>query len=873
MSNKKFKRIIIQLILLLVLSGYIDAQTSTENHKINFPSTSLTLKIIINEIEKQTDLKFAYSSEKINLKTKFNLPEKSMNLNDFMELLSSGYQISNYINGNQIVLFEKKTENFIKISGYVTDAKTGEKLIAANIYNSQFEGTTSNNYGYFTFSQPASGNTLNFSYIGYKPYTINTNSITDTFINARLEPFLLLDEVEVIGREKTLIDETNPIQTYLPYKLIDNVPTVFGEGDIMKAIQLTPGTQSGLENSNGISVRGGGPGENILLLDGVQLYHYNHLLGMISIFDNDAIKSSKIIKGGIPANYGGRTSSCIDIWLKEGNKNTYSAEFTGGFPASRIFAEGPLMKNKSSFLVSARQSIHQILPLPKSDKFDINNYQFNDLTAKINFSISKKSTIYFSYYSGYDKYFDENNYTDYLLKLYSYERNRFNWGTGIMAIRFSHIINNNLFMNMSLSNSNSYFNQLTDYENTVNNNASTTEHKTKELNSGINDKTFKINFNQTISNNNKLIYGGDFKRYYLKPNVNGFIYSNFERFYTTQAASKTQNSMAYENAFFIDNQYKANEKLLINTGIRLPVFVSDNKTFYKTEPRFSFVYHITKKASYTASATRNYQFIQLLSYTNLLLPTDLWVYSKKGTEPVKSGQITSGIHLKLNKNYSFSSEVYFKKQKNLLTFTNGPEFLMMNLGWEDKVINMDGKNYGIEFLFHKINGKINGWISYTLSHSERICTEINDGEPFSNVYDKPHVLNLVLNSKIYEGIEIGATWIYTSGMPFSFSNSSYRSAIDDYNFEIFNNENRSFTINEIENNPTTRLPDYHRLDFSLTYHNKYKFIQSIIKIGVYNLYNRHNPIYLFAENGEMYQVSIFPMLPYIQIKLKLHAGK
>ena len=848
-----------------------NAQTSIKKTEIEFETNHASLQLLITEIESQSDYKFVYSSKKIPVNSKIQIPENTLSINEFLTILNNQYEISNYISGKQIVLFKEKISDIIRISGYVEDAKTGERLIACNIYNSNLIGTISNNFGYYTIAQ-STENILNFSYVGYKPFTMDVNSAKDTFINVKLEPFLLLDEVEIIGREKSLIDETNPLNTYLPHKLIDNIPSVFGEGDLMKAIQLTPGTQSGLENTNGISVRGGGPGENIMLFDGIKLYHYNHLLGMLSIFDNNIIKHSKIIKGGMPAYYGGRLSSCVDVRLKEGNMQEMKSEIALGFPALRAHIEGPIIKNKLSFLISGRSTltIIPLLLLNNSDNSTRNLYKYNDLTLKLNYKFSNKSRIYYSFYNGTDNFRKYQEWSDLLQNIEYINNNNLKWGNRLMVLRWNYLISKNVFLNTSISNSTSFFKHEIEESYYTEFNKEDIEFEDDILKSGINDWTANFMIDHQVSSIHYLKYGINSSYYYLEPNVNGFIYSDFENFYTTEAASNDQTVKALENALFINDNFLLGSNLQINMGIRLSSFTADNNSYIKIEPRLSSSCKISENLCLLGSLTRNYQYIHLLNYTNLILPTDLWVNSNANIQPSFADQITLGLNKKIHKNFSLMVEGYYKKQQNLLTFTEGPKFLSMHLSWQEKVEIGKGKNYGMELLLHKMNGKLTGWVSYTISHAERKFENINNDNPFVFKYEKPHILNLVVNYKIKKNIEAGATWIYTSGLPYTSTGTSYQSAIDDFSYEIFRDVKYQAEIDNIHEKNNDRMIAYHRLDVSLKVIKQIRNTSLELKSGIYNAYNRHNPIYMYAVNEEMHKISVFPILPFLQIKMKFN---
>ncbi len=570
----EFLRKSIYIFGLTLYAQIIYCQT-IENSIIELPQGKVELKSVLEIIEQTTEIRFAYSASKIPVNKKVEFSESSMQLSEFLEYLSDQFNISYYISGTQVALFQIQSPKQFTISGYIEDAKTSERLIAANVYNDDLKGTISNNYGYYSFTQPTNYLNINYSYIGYKSYSINLNLQKDTFINIKLEPNAVIKELEITGREKMLIDELDQKNVYLPFKLIDNIPTIFGEGDLMKAIQLTPGAQSGLENTNGISIRGGGPGQNIILLDGVQLYNYNHLLGLLSVFDNDIIKSSKLIKSGLPAYYGGRASSCIDIRFKEGNMNNYLSEVSIGFPSNRFYIEGPIVKNRSSFVISARRTYQDIFAKLKNiyaNEENMRYYNYYDITTKLNYKFSNKSRLYISYYSGSDKYYNKSISEDYLQDIYFRDINQLKWGNNAVIIRWNYLINNKLFSNFSLSFSRSNFVQDDEYFRRQDLDGTLiTEKYTEQLFSSINDVSVKLLFDYQPNINHSIKCGYDFNLYLFEPNVYGFIYSNLQNFYSTEATSTKQNAHSIGNALFIDDQILLGDKIKTNVGLRTSV--------------------------------------------------------------------------------------------------------------------------------------------------------------------------------------------------------------------------------------------------------------------------------------------------------------
>lgn len=734
------------------------------------------------------------------------------------------------------------------LSGHIKDAKTGENLIGATIYNTNNKtGTTTNNYGFYSITIP-SKDTLGmvFSYIGYSPQTKKIITTKSMVINIDLEEAdNSLGEVVVNARR----NDNNVRKAQMgiidvPLKQINTLPAIGGESDVLKVIQLLPGVQSGKEGTTGFHVRGGNTDQNLVLLDEATIYNPNHLFGLFSTFNTNAINHTKLIKGGFPAEYGGRLSSILEITMKEGNKNKFEVNGGIGLLASNLSIEGPVNKGKGSFIVSGRRSYIDILAKPFIPKNKNNStYYLYDFNSKFNYSLTKKDRIYLSFFTG----LDNAAYTGASSLNYG-----INFGNKTATLRWNHLFNNKIFTNTSLI-YNDYHNSLTTAQGNY----------IAQMYSGIKDLNFKTDWEILPNPNHNIKIGANYSNNTFLPATN-----THKVVQSTVISSLTPDTInpSYSNqlAFYLSDEIKAGDNFSINLGLRTPVFKSSKANYTAIEPRVTIKINTSTTSSVKAAYTEMNQFLHLVPSSTASLPTDIWISSSDVVKPEVSRQYSLGWFKNFNSNaIETSIEVYYKTMKNQVLFKEGTQPLLSNI-IDDQLTFGEGESYGIEFFAKKNFGKLTGWASYTLSWANQKFKELNYGKSFPYTYDKRHNISLVATYELSDKWTVAADWVFNSGgaytlplgkIPVMEAGSLYDGSY--YDFESRNNY---------------RYRAYHRLDVNFIHKNKDKTwfgekVSSEWVIGFYNLYSRMNPYFVYLTVDPVTQipsakeVSLLPVLP------------
>lgn len=774
---------------------------------------------------------------------------------------------------NQNVL--KAQKNSYTISGYVTDAESGEALISASIYDTKsMKGAISNTYGFYSLTLPAGEVDLTFSFVGYKTITKKIDLNSDKSINFSGEISNILSEVKIIDKKnEDIINSTQMSINKLPITEIKKLPVLLGEVDIIKIIQLLPGVQSGSEGSSGLYVRGGAPDQNLILLDGVPVYNANHLFGFFSVFNADAVSSVSLVKGGYPARYGGRLSSVLDIKMKEGNQKKIKGEGAIGLIASKLTVEGPIVKDKTSFIISGRRTYIDILSLPLQKAVPNNTstggYYFYDLNAKINHKFSNKSRLYLSTYLGNDRAYLKSD-EKYIDSGYEYEqKGKFNlqWGNITSALRWNYQLNNKLFSNTTLTYSKYKFNVGEEFSESRSQNNNTTETLYSfDYISGIDDVAGNIDFDYIPNPYNSIKFGFGDIYHTFNPGINVLNSSTND---TTNIDTSFGNNPIYAHELFayIQDDVRLGARLKANIGIRYSGFYVKNTFYDSFEPRLSLRYLINEDLSIKASYTQMKQYILLLTNSGIGLPTDLWLPVTDKIKPMNATQYALGTAYKLKPDLEITIEGFYKEMFNLIEYKEGASFFDSNTDWQDKIEEGKGWAYGGEFLIEKKKGKVTGWIGYTLSWSLRQFDNISFGNIYPYRYDRRHDISIVLMYKINDKIDIGITWVYGTGNAVTLAVEKYPSFFDinDYGDNLTSYQ----TIEHYDDRNGYRMPAYHRLDVGINFNKDTKWGHSTWSFGLYNAYNRKNPFYLAFgydnnNNRVLKQYSLFPIIPSIR---------
>jgi len=752
------------------------------------------------------------------------------------------------------------------INGTLRDAETGETLIGANVYIPSLEtGTTTNTYGFYSVTIPANQDVvLQFSYTGYQSIEKTVNIKEDTKLDMELASGEQLNEIVISGESnKEILNNTQMSVTKLSTKEAKKLPALFGEVDIIKTLQLKPGIQSGGEGTSGLLVRGGGVDQNLFILDEATVYNASHLFGFFSTFNSDAVKNVELYKGGFPAEYGGRLSSVIDVRLRDGNRKKFSGTGGLGLIASRLTLEGPIVKDKGSFIVSGRRTYVDIFTnqINRSnegnpDAIQIPSYYFYDLNMKANYDITENDRIYLSGYLGRDYFTFGNGDFNF----------NFNWGNITTTARWNHVFNSKLFMNTTYT--------FSDYDYTLSNAFGQFEF---ELGSGIQDQATKVDFSYTPNNHHFVQFGASATHHTFdigRANANsetGIIEFN--------AGTEFK---AWEFGAYVADEWEVNDLLKIDFGVRISGFYNDEKFYYGLEPRVASKYSLSEKVSVKASYARMYQYIHLVSNSGASLPTDIWYPSDKVVAPQFSDQVAAGVSWAINDNYIISNEVYYKWLSNQVDFKDNAN-LFVNDKLNEEFVFGKGWSYGNEIYLEKKNGKLTGWIGYTLAWSYRQFDDILDGQVFPYRFDRRHDASVVVLYEISKKYTITGSWVYSTGNA---------STVPEGFFVLQSPQGEDFRIIPTYTDRNSyRVPAYHRLDLGFVINFKHKWGTSDLTFSVYNAYDRRNPYFLYiddnrsdlieANGGEPLgaadlqniefqpkQVSLFPILPSITWNFK-----
>lgn len=770
----------------------------------------------------------------------------------------------------------------LSLNGFVSDANTGEALIGATIFDEYSKtGIFTNKYGYFSLSLAPGSVSIKVSFIGYETFSTELILDKDTTLAIELTPVAqVLEEVLVVDTEEQKLQRTPIGVTSIPVSRLKEIPILFGESDVLKALAMTPGVSTGNEGTSGLLVRGGSPDQNLILIDDATVYNASHLFGIVSIFNTDAIKNVSLYKAGFPAQYGGRLSSVLDIAMKEGNKRKKNQELTIGLIGSKLLFEGPLPGRhwgKSSYMISARTSTLTPLLLPAIIAFKLGkaensfNYWLYDVNAKINYQLNKKTQVFASIYHGNDFLIAQDGLVNDRGKV------NLNWGNLIGSVRLNYIMHPKLFLKAIASFSDYHYTLgSTSYEKANN------KWKEKEYlfnTSSIRDLSGKASFEWFPFSFYQAKFGLEATNHLYTPTS----LRTSQPIFNDSLKKITAPLTANEYSLFIENELNFSKWLSTNIGLRRTSYSVRNNTFNRLEPRVSanilLPQHIAIKGGYSEMN----QFIHLLNSNGAGFPNDVWVPSTDNVSPSNSKMFSVGLSKSFPKQHiELTIEAYKKEFNNLIDYADGKNlFSNFNTSWENLIEkNGIGRVKGLEFFLNKTEGVLNGWIAYTYAKNERKFANINDGNWYAANFDRRHIIAIVLNYKPENGrSSFNVSWNYQSGQPITvpigyvhyFNEREHM--LHSYITPIYGNRNNY------------RMPAYHRLDLSYSFKwTTRRHRDATLSLGIYNVYNRINPYYLnikskpypFVINNEatgfeskVFQVGLIPILPFFSYSLKL----
>ncbi|WP_428667518.1 TonB-dependent receptor [Runella sp.] len=756
----------------------------------------------------------------------------------------------------------------VSISGYVREKGSQENLIGATVaVVGGTNGTYTNAYGFYSLSLPANrAVTIRFTTLGYtseeKEVNLTQSIRQDIFLSPKAQE---LQEVTISEQQE--FNQTAQMSVMrLPVSQIKQIPALLGEKDVIKALQLLPGVQKGTEGSTALYVRGGGPDQNLILLDEAQVYNANHLFGFFSVFNGDAIKNVDFWKGGFPARYGGRLSSVIDLQMKEGGKDRLRGEGGIGLLSSRLTLDGPLQKEKSSFLISVRRTYLDLLTMPLMSKELKIGYHFYDLNAKFNVDLGSKDKVYVSGYFGNDALVNRE-YVERSTSIIKTDSG-LGWGNATGTLRWNHLFNQKLFLNTTLAITDFRFRLFDDFERRPTDGSAVRSTFT-EFTSSIRDYTLKTDFDYFPTNSHQVKLGALITNHRFKPRA--YIKENRAN---STGESENQLFQNQEFAGYIEDTYTG-PKFSMNVGLRLNGLNTSSRTYLFAEPRLTLGYSLPQSWTIKASYARNNQFVHLLTNTGTGLSTDLWVPATERVPPQQADQIAIGITKMFPKaGLNLTIESYRKWMRGIVAYKEGAVFLSFDEGaqplqWENNVTTGNGRSYGTEVLLQKNKGRLTGWIGYTLSWTVHQFDSLNNSKPFYPRYDRRHDLSVVASYKLSPKITLSANWVYATGNALTVPQGFYFTQVG---------LGRTFPerFDYLGSRNSFRAEAYHRLDVAVQFHKKKRWGERTWEVGLYNAYSRQNPLYYYlkTENTSQGQRTtlakrgLFPVIPSVNYNFK-----
>lgn len=737
---------------------------------------------------------------------------------------------------NQIVLIlvtsieQEVEQKKFTISGFITDAENGEALIGTNVYINELEaGNVANAYGFYSTTIPAGYYSVKFSYVSYESKEIYIGHFKNINLNMELNrKSIALDTVVVIAKPENILNATEMSVINITPDKFEHIPVLLGEKDVLRTLHLLPGVTFGQDGDCGIYVRGGNQDQNLILIDEAPVYSAFHSFGFFSVFNPDAIRGLKLYKGAAPTKYGGRIASFLDIQMNEGNLKEFNGVAGIGLIFSRFTIQGPIIKDKSSFIFSGRRTYLDILKVfSSSEDIDQSDLYFYDLNLKVNYRLSNNDRLYLSGYTGNDKF----GFTDVF---------NVSWGNITSTLRWNHLFSNKLFLNSSLIFS--HFKYKTHI-------SAEEDDEDIEFTSSVDDLTLKEDFEYFIDTKNKLNFGMNYIYHnFLPANIHVTGSNPFDFILGKRSA--------HEFSLYASHNYKPSEQVNLEYGLRATLFsvngmedkldiddieekpffeahIDENKSYLKLEPRIAYTHSIDNTSSLKADFSMNHQYIHKLSNSNTGSPINVWQPSSSNVKPQSAIQLSLGYYKNFKQDeYEFSVEAYYKYMKNLVDYKEGAHFIFRNF-FESEITFGDGRAYGIEFLLKKSTGNLTGWVGYTLSKSERIFPEINDGDPFDAKFSRIHDFSLAASYKINDHIIISTNMVFATGHNVTIPHGEY--VID----------SRTITAHSSRN--AYSLPPYHRLDVGISYINN---VGGTWNLSIYNVYGRKNTYTLLIRENE-----------------------
>lgn len=817
------------------------AQTPVPTPPVTLDMRQVPLLDILQELEKQTGVFFAYESSMLQEYPKVSLTARDESLSYCLKRLFATLPVVYRATGQNVIL--KRKPRLYTISGFVRDSVSYESLISASVLEQiSGSGAASNNYGFYSITLPPGKVMLRASFVGYETREVTLELRGDTLVDLPLRSLGALSEVVVEGlnpKSDVLSSRTGVVD--VPARRVKSMPALLGETDVVKTLQRLPGVAVGTEGMTGLFVRGGNADENLYLLDGNPVYHTNHLLGFFSAFNPDAVKNTTFYKGSFPAEYGGRLSSIIDVRTNDGDRQEYHGNVSIGLLSMRANLEGPIVKNKSSFNVSVRRTWMELITWPAlkainkdSETKLVGGYHFFDINAKVNHSFSDRSRLYLSFYMGNDSFrngeksdIDTDVDQDF----------RWRWGNLIGSAGWNHVINNKLFATLTAGYSR-YRSHIIQERSMLISSADKVQqqilNEKSHYRSSMEDVSLRALLDYRPRENHRVRMGAEYLFHIFRPEN-----SSMQSWYEDSVAREKANTVyanslihGHELSLYAEDEMHVTDRLSVNAGLRYSVFLVQGERYHSLQPRLSARYLLAPKLSAKLSYSKMDQYIQLLSNSYVSQPSDIWVPVTRKISPKSAHQYTGGLYYTLNKTFDFSIEGYYKRMNNIIEYKDMSPQIAYS-GWEDQVGVGKGRSYGVELMAQKQMGNLSGWIAYTLSWSDRWFPDgtVNKGRRYPSRYDNRHKIDVVATYKLSRKVELTAAWMYASGNYLTIADQQYMGGAGLSN----NGYMDQYWPLSYESSASSRnnyqLSPYHRLDLGVNFY-RYK---KKGRMGVWNL--------------------------------------
>ncbi|GLR20104.1 TonB-dependent receptor [Portibacter lacus] len=876
-----------KILLILIVFGLpilAFGQNDVFAKNITYSCFKKPLSAVLVDLSTATDINIAFDPSVISEEYIISINIQKESLADVLSVILADTNLEYEMLGGQIIItanpLKDKVGKFI-FSGYIEDAVSRERLAYANVYSMKLNvGVSANEYGYFSFTAKDSIVNLRFTYLGYEAFTATLSYEKKNHVIS-MTPNILLNEIIIEDTRLVKKENIQEVNTF-PLHILNNMTALGGDPDVIRLAGMQAGVSTGADGLGGINVRGGSIDQNLILMDGVPVYNTGHTLGMFSVFNTSMVKSAKLYKDAFPAKYGGRLSSVLDVRTKEGNLKKFAGDVSLGTISAKFVLEGPIKKDRSSFIISGRRSM--IDPWIKSFSRSFKNaaqndgqvsYSFYDLNAKLTFRVGKSSTFYLSYYEGKDVFGDETiseSREDSLDIIDNYE-NAWNWGNRIGSARLSTKIGKKLFMNSTAYYSQFSFDAFKNEQSrsTIDLEPNTLKYDGSLFQSKITDIGYRLDFNLNANNYHQLQFGLDLVRHQFDPGLavvnesDSIVFDDevLRRADLKEYLDPTTESGLEGNLYFED-KIKATDNIDVVLGARASFIRSRKKNYISFLPSVIINSELSEDFLLRLTYSRSNQFLHLLTTSGLGLPTDVWLPTTDELQPERAWQYSASILSRFTEFGHLEIGGFYKNLSQILTLREGP-VLDINSGtnWESDIPTGSGLSYGIETTLVKNVGKFKGSASYTWSKATRLFDEVNNGNPYYFRYDRRHMVNTSASYRINSNIEIAMNGLYLTGNPVTVPSQFLPVGPDSPDF---------ISVYTEKNN--IRLSDYKRIDVSVNIFNKYAWGRQKLTIGVYNLFNWQNPLFYYVRRNkdnitqpERKQISILPLLPSLSYSL------